>query len=290
MSDMPWSAGFDGAREIRMEHLELSGIKLSGVLAFPRQDAADAWRLDPLATADGSIRAQIADAHLLFDADVTVPIRHGRIDFNDASVEHVGPDSRMGISPSGLYVDAPNGRSYLFQFASPPDAGVEFERRDALLGPWVSDRGKLRLHEFVEGLLRSAPGGPGVGSVTGQALALFDRTTLSGDVQLGDGKFAAPGVQADLVGRAEGRNLVHLHSESVGRGLSIATASLSVRDVELNTPGLQVDCREITGTFTIRLVVDGARLRFECDAGNMTISGLRARTAQAAGRATASAT
>ena len=37
--------------------------------------------------------------------------------FNRVTVEHVGPDSSMGLSPMGLYVDAPNGRNYLYLLA-----------------------------------------------------------------------------------------------------------------------------------------------------------------------------
>ncbi|QJW83340.1 hypothetical protein HK414_01260 [Ramlibacter terrae] len=124
---------------LRAESAELSGVKLSGPLVLPEgcksERPAAAWSLAPLAAAEGTLRAKILDAHLIFDADVTVPIRQGRIDFKDATVEHVGPDSRMGASRLGLYVDAPNGRSYLYQFPTSLVPGVEYEKRGALLGP-----------------------------------------------------------------------------------------------------------------------------------------------------------
>lgn len=133
---------FEGGRP-RLQSLEAAGAELSGVKvqaplalsratggepyalhvhggaaaagdATSRRPLAGPWCLDPLGDANGTIRAEIIDAHLLFDADVTVPIREGRVDFNAATVEHVGPDSRMGASRLGLYVDAPNGRSYLY--------------------------------------------------------------------------------------------------------------------------------------------------------------------------------
>lgn len=238
------------------------------------QAAAGSWCLGPLATADGTIRAEIVDAHLLFDADVTVPIRQGRVDFDEATVEHVGPDSRMGISRLGLYVDAPNGRSYLYQFSSALVCGVEYEHRGALLGPWVTSRGKLRLQAFGEGLLRQAPVGQGQG-FTDQARLLFDRTAVSGDVQLSDGKFAAPGMQADVVGRADGRNLVRLHSEAVGRGLTVEMAALSVRNAAWSSGATQMGCDELAAAVVLRLVVEGAQSRFALDLANMKISGLR---------------
>jgi hypothetical protein len=276
---------FEGGRPrlitLEAANADLSGVKVQGALipSHPSQGdlgpaAASSWSLGPLAAADGNISAKIPDAHLLFDADVTVPIRQGQIDFNDATVEHVGPDSRMGVAPQGLYVDAPNGRSYLYQFSSTPVAGVEHEQRNALLGPFVSDRGKLKLQVFVEGLLSHAQGGPGVG-FTEQTRLLFDRTALSGEMHLGDGRFAAPGVQADVVGQADGRNVVRLQSEAVGRGLTAEMASLSIRHAVLNSRDLQLGCAEITGSLTVRVFLEGAQWRFAFSLDAAKISGLR---------------
>lgn len=239
---------------------ELSGMQIEGPLLFSPQPSAD-WSLAPLAAADGTIRAEIVDAHLLFDADVTVPIRRGQIDFNLATVEHVGPDSRMGVSRLGLYVDAANGRSYLYQFAATPVAGVHYERRSGMLGPWLGDRGSLRLQEFVEALLHQGPGGHGPG-FTEQARELLDRTALAGSVQLGDGRFAAPGVQADLAGREAGRNTVRAHSEAVGGGITLEMAALSVRHALLNWAGVKLACEEAAGALALRLFTENNQLRF----------------------------
>jgi hypothetical protein len=263
-----------GPRRISLEaaSAELSGARIEGPLDFMPHPTAD-WSLAPLAAAHGTIRAEIVDAHLLFDAVVTVPIRHGLVDFDDASVEHIGPDSRMGVSRLGLYVDAANGRSYLYQFPSTPVAGVEYERRGALLGPWVSDRGSLRLQELVEGLLRQGPGGHGPG-FTEQARLLLQRTSVAGEVQLSDGKFAAPGVQADLVGRAEGRNALRVHSEAVGGGITVEMASLSVRHALLKWEDVTLRCEEVTGALGLRLFVEGGQLRFAANLTDIKVSGM----------------
>lgn len=277
---------FDGGRP-HLSMLEAAGAELSdanvqGPLVLPPHPGrgsaaarpAASWSLGPLAAADGTIRAEIVDAHLLFDADVTVPIRQGRVDFKDATVEHVGPDSRMGASRLGLYVDAPNGRSYLYQFSSPPVAGVAYEERGALLGPWVTDRGSVQLQPFAEWLLRQPLGGQAHG-VTEQARLLFDRTAVSGDLQLGDGRFAAPGVQAELVGRAHGDNAVRLHSQTVGRGLTVELASLSVRNAVVGAGDLRFEGDQVAGALALRLSVEGAQLRFSFDLARMKASGLR---------------
>ena len=283
----------EGAPRLRLVEAadaELSDVKIHGPLSFSRDSnveagsrsisdaaagpAAEAWSLGPLAAADGTIRAQIVDAHLLFDADVTVPIRRGRIDFNEVTVEHVGPDSSMGISRLGLYVDAPNGRSYIYQFSSTPISGVEFEQRNKWLGAWVANRGNLQLQAFSEGMMRQAPSGTGVG-FTEEARLLFDRTAVSGDVQLSDGRFSAPGLKADLVGRVEGRNAVRLRSKAVGRGLTVEMPSLSVRHAALNAGDTQLACDAITGALVLRVQLERAHARFAIDVPKIRISGLR---------------
>lgn len=296
---------FDGGRprlwSLQAAGAELSGVKVQAPLVFPQPSGASArplhghgsapasaagsagqppagsWCLGPLGHADGTIRAEILDAHLLFDADVTVPVREGQVDFNAATVEHVGPDSRMGVSRLGLYVDAPNGRSYLYQFPSAPVAGVEYERRGAMLGPWVTDRGKLLVQAFGEGLLRQsgrARGTRGAG-FTEQARLLFDRTAVSGEVRLGDGSFVVPGVQGEMAGRAEGRNVVRLHSEAVGRGLTVELASLQVRNAVLGAKNTRLECDEIAGALSLRLFVADAQVRLAFDLASMKIAGLR---------------
>ena len=280
------------------EEVAFSDLKLHGPLVMPSQlqealkaarpnDAgapskdvvaaawpADAWRLAPLAEAEGTIQSRITDAHLLFDADVTVPIRHGEIDFNQATVEHVGPDSRMGVSRLGLYVDAPNGRSYLYQFASAPLAGVEFERRGALLGPWISERGKLQLQAFAESMLRQGRRGPGQG-LTEQARTLLDRTAISGTVHLGDGVFALPGMHVRFDGRDGGSNQVRLRSRSAGGGITAEVDSASLRDASLMWRGAQACFEQMTAALQLEIVVDGSQASFSLNVDHGTITGLR---------------
>ncbi|MDQ0571190.1 hypothetical protein QFZ42_003024 [Variovorax paradoxus] len=258
------------------EALREAGRAASSAGAAPALPiAANAWCLGPLGEAEGTIRGQITDAHLLFDAEVTVPIRQGQVDFNDATVEHVGPDSRMGVSRLGLYVDAPNGRSYLYQFASAPLAGVEFERRGALLSPWVSERGKLHLQDFAEAMLRQGVDGGSQG-LTQQARLLLGRTALSGKVQLGDGRMAVPGMQAHMEGSGQGANAVGLRSEALDDGLTVEMASLSVRDAAATWRDLRLSCDTITARLKLQILIDeGARMRFVLHIEDCKIAGPR---------------
>ncbi|MES2786077.1 MAG: hypothetical protein V4684_11485 [Pseudomonadota bacterium] len=273
-------------RMLRAATAELSGVKIQGPVglrgpaAGEPQDGREqrhAWNLGPLATADGTLRAEIVDAHLMFDADVTLPIRLGQIDFGDATVEHVGPDSRMGVSEQGIYVDAPNGRSYLYQFSAAPVAGVEFEKRAALIGPLVSDRGKLQLQQFAQGLLGAGISSGGLG-LTQQARALLARTAIAGDVQLSDGKLAASldshGAQADLVGRAQGRNAVRMHSKAVGSGVTFAMPSLCAQNALFSADRLRLACQEITGSLGVEFQVDAARMRLDAALEQCVLTGV----------------
>ena len=151
---------------------------------------------------------------------------------------------------------------------------MEYERRGALLGPWVTDRGSLRLQPFGEWLLHQPQGGQAQG-ITEQARLLFDRTAVSGDVQLSDGRFAAPAVQADLVGRADARNLLRLQSQAVGRGVTAEMASLSVRNAIVGSGDTRTECEEMAASITLRLSVDGAGLRFSLEVASLKASGVR---------------
>jgi hypothetical protein len=252
-------------------HAQLDDVKFEGPIGAA---AGAAWSLTPLATADGQLRAEIVDAHLMFDAQVTVPIGRGTVDFNAATVEHVGPDSRMGVSKMGLYVDAPNGRSYLYQFPATPVAGVAFERRGPLPGPWASDRGSLQLQPFVEALLRQGPVDAAT-AVTTQARSLLGRTAVGGEVQLGDGPFAVPGVRGELSGRTSGRNRLRLHSGAVGHGIALEMDALSLRTLALDLGARSITCDEAAGAFTLRLFLVDSQLRFELAAKSLRLTGLR---------------
>jgi hypothetical protein len=261
--------------------IEISSLRMAGPLAMPAADptvadqpADGAWDLGALAGAHGTLNAKIRDAHLLFDADVTVPVVLGRIDFNDARVEHVGPDSRMGVSRMGIFVDAPNGRSYLYQFSSAPVSGVEYEKRGGFPNPLASNRGSLQLQPFAQALLRQGRPAHGLG-FTDQARLLFERTAVAGELRLGDGRFAVPGLKAEFAGRSEGRNTVRLDSEAVGRGFTAVISSLLVRNVALHAAGRTVSCAEVTGELTLRLTVSGEEVRFALEVARLKLNGVR---------------
>jgi hypothetical protein len=284
---------------------ELSGVTLSGPLAVPpalgqlwssaRRAAPapvpptaatpagsvrDEWRLEPLAAAEGSLRAQIADAHLVFDADVTIPVHGGQVDFNRAKVQHVGPDSWMGVSRMGIYVDAPNGRHYLYQFDGAPLSGVELEQRGSLLAGGVADRGRLALQLYAEAVLRQAATGTSQG-LTEQARLLLERTALKGHLHLGDGTVAAPGLQARLHGRDEGRNRARVNSDAVGRGITLEVPALAVKQTAGTWQGSSITCDTLDAQLALRLAAEGGSLRFALDFASLTASGVRLTGAQA---------
>lgn len=279
LEGVAWAWDEAGAPVFTVRQMQATALRLAaGMLASA--DAGSAWSLEPLAAAEGMLRAQIADAHLMFDADVHVPVRQGRIDFNQATVAHVGPDSRMGVSRLGVYVDAPNGRSYLYQFSTAPVAGVEFEKRGPLLAPWSTQRGRLELRPFAEGLLRQGAGSAAEG-VTAPSRVLLDRTTLSGHLQLGDGRIEGAGLQVELTGAAQHRNLLRVHSPTAARSLDVAIEAVAMKNLAWEAGGAQLRCDEITGSLALHLELEDSQLRATLDATELRASGLQLRARHA---------
>ncbi|WP_225781369.1 hypothetical protein [Xenophilus sp. Marseille-Q4582] len=240
-------------------------------VSAPLPPARGDWQLEPLGAATGELTGRITDAHLFFDATVRVGLRDGRIDFNDATVAHVGPDSRMGVARMGLYVDAPHGRSYLYQFASPPLAGVDYERRGALLNSWVSDRGRIWLQPLAEALLRQSLGGLAQG-LTEQARLLLQRTSLRGHLQLGEGWVKLPGLSLRLSGRADGANSLRLQAQEVGEGASVHFGRLQAQDLCATAAGQSVhlDRLQARGQLALRLPAMPGQLELRLEACELT--------------------
>jgi hypothetical protein len=65
----------------------------------PEAAAADTVRLEPLGTVQGRLRVGIRDAHWVIDADITMPVDAGRIDFDRVVVEHIGRTRRWASPP-----------------------------------------------------------------------------------------------------------------------------------------------------------------------------------------------
>jgi hypothetical protein len=220
-----------GGIAARAATLHLENVKLElKTLAPPSGPATARWRLDALAGLEGELRIHIDDAVWQLDADVTIPIRQGGIDFNRVAVEHVGPDSSMGLSPMGLYVDAPNGRHYLFVFDTTHVPGARFERR-GLLGALVSDRGALALQPFVEAIA----GGAAIGEAASHAQGLLARTRIEGTLRLGEGPVGSPHGGLHLAAGTPGHNRIEVASAG-GGVLVLRTTALSATALHWGVP------------------------------------------------------
>lgn len=243
----------------RLEALRVGALRLADARLVPRglllggtgsPAPAQRWRLEPLGGLEGSLRAEIVDAAWIFDADVTVPIVRGRIDFNRATVEHVGPDSSMGVSRMGVHVDAPNGRTYLFLFSATHVPGARFEEREAgLLPGWRGDRGSIELQPLLEGLLSGLP----IGSAAAGTREMVARTRLSGEFQLGDGVIGNDGRRVVLEGRDRHRNRVALSSLPSGEGVVLRMPDLSARELHWEAEGRIVSTGALSGTLSVQV-------------------------------------
>jgi hypothetical protein len=124
----------------------------------------------------------------------------------------------MGVSRTGVYVDAPNGRTHLFPWSAAVVPGVEFERRGVGLGPFRSnDRGAIELRPLIEGALAGLP----IGTLATGVRDMLSRTRVSGELKLGDGVVGDERRRIVLAGSERGRNHVELAPAAVGRGIVV---------------------------------------------------------------------
>jgi hypothetical protein len=254
---VPLRAHADGSRprlpDVAVGELRLKGARIEprGVPQTTASGAHHAWRLEPLAALDGTLRAEIVDAHWIFDADVTVPISGGRIDFNRATVEHVGPDSSMGISRMGIYVDAPNGRTYLFLLSATHVPGARFEQRGGgLLSSFGGgDRGAIELRPLLECALSGTP----LGALATGTRDMAARTRVRGEFRLGDGVIGDDRSRVVLSGRDAGRNRVELSSAPSGRGIVVRVAELSIAELRWQSSQAVVSTGALSATLAVQV-------------------------------------
>ncbi|MFO1398294.1 MAG: hypothetical protein U1F48_14640 [Burkholderiales bacterium] len=204
-------------------------------------DASQPLRLDALATLDGIVHAFVSNALWFIDADVSVPIRQGAIDLNAVDIEHVGPNSLLGVSPAGIHVTGPAGqvRMPVLAFGPSPPPGVSFETVGGF--PFArGDRGRIDLLPFLHALLEAPAGAPLLRPADPNLSAALQRTRVKGEVQLGDGTLARGGQRMELTGRAAGKNRCTLDSPSLGQRLVLAMPQFAASDASLALPGREL--------------------------------------------------
>jgi hypothetical protein len=226
--------GAHGLRRLAAAAVQLRGLSVSSTLravTLPR----GSWRFDALRQLDGTLRAFITDAAWIVDADITLPIQHGRLNFDQVVVEHVGPNSTMGLSRGGVYLDAPHlGRRYLYVFTAGEVPGTAFEQR-ADGQSHIAYRGAIDLHAFLAGLLGGAA--RAIGRPAGaDVLQMLDRTRLTGELQCGDGLVCVPGARIVFSGKSVGRNRIGLSSAVLGRELVLRLPGLQADELQLELP------------------------------------------------------
>jgi hypothetical protein len=226
-----------------------------------------AWRLEPLAALEGALHADIADAAWVFDADVTIPISLGRIDFQRATVEHVGPDSSMGLDRKAIYVDAPNGRTDLFLLSATPVPGARFERRGGLLSLWGGDRGSIELQPFVEGLLS----GVAIGTLAPGTRDMIARTRVSSELRLGDGVIGDDRDRVVLAGREQGKNRIELASTPSEAGFVLRMLDLAAVESRFELLGKVVSTGALAGTLSVQLKDFAAAQRVSASVAELTL-------------------
>lgn len=226
----------------------------------PPEPPDASWQLDALAGLGGLVHAFITDAVWRVDAEVRVPIEAGSVDFDQVSVAHIGPDSSMGLSRAGLYVDGPGGREYLYLWTGGDIPGAQYEARDGLR----HRRGRLDLRAFVEGLLRrGAPSVPGRPAPRHLA-ATLDRTRLTAELQLGDGVLRTPFGAAVLHGQAQGMNKLIVSATALRHKVLVRLPQGALRQAQGRFAGQAWRCAAVSADLSLRWARPGPGQAAEC--------------------------
>lgn len=249
------------AQEMRLQGLQAMVSSAAGC----RLPAATDWRLEALDGMEGRVHAFITDAAWIIDVGVNLTVQQGQVDFNRVTVEHAGPDSSMGVSPAGLYVDARHGgRSFLFLFTGGKVPGASFEKRaDGRPRGAVTDRGRIDLRAFAEGLLAGG-GVQAIGRTADRHVeSTVDRTRLDGELRLGDGVLGIGQHQLRLEGQAQGRNRVRLSAAVLGHKLMLNMPELAAAGAAFELLGMAAR----TGAISACVEVEATELRADPGAG-----------------------
>jgi hypothetical protein len=265
------------AGELVLEGLRLqASVTATELLAAVRGDSTPP-ALDALRGMEGRLQSFVTDAAWILDATLTLPVHQGRIDFDQVQVEHLGPDSSMGLSAGGLYVDAPQlGRRYLYLFSATLPAGLQAEQRQ---GRRVADRGLADLPQLLFALLQSAqaPGRWANGDARDAALS---RSRLAGELQLGDGELRALGAGLHLSGHALGANRVALSSPALDESVTVRMPQVAAERLQAEQAGWQLEGERLEGQLVLQAMGDwtrGGPLQLTLEAPRLLLRGLKAR-------------
>lgn len=201
----------------------------------------EALRLDALATLDGLVHAFVTNALWIVDADVSVPIRQGAIDFNAVEIEHVGPNSLLGVSEAGIHVSGPAGqvRMPVVVFGPSPPPGVSAGTERGF--PFArGNRGRIDLLPFLQALLEAPAGESLARPADPNMRGALERTRIKGEVQLGNGTLARGEQRVDLTGREAGKNRCLLDSPSLAQRLVIGIPQFAASAAAFALPGREV--------------------------------------------------
>ena len=236
------------ADEVQLMGIELVPASLPAFAASP----AGPWQLEALGGLQGLLHAFITDAVWVVDAEVRLHLEQGGVDFNRVTVEHIGPDSAMGISRGGLYVDSPKlGRQYLYLFTGPDLPGVRYETRGTRRG--VDDRGHVDLRALAEGLLSQSLLAPPGKPANRQVEATLDRTRLTGELQFGDGAVGTPWGQLTLAGQAEGKNRLIVSAAVLSHKLVLRMPDVAASEARFEVGEWSGRCGALSADLGVRV-------------------------------------
>jgi hypothetical protein len=245
-----------------LKKIEVKGVKVE--LEVDRNapssggKSTELWSLDALSALEGDLALHFKDAKYYVDADVNCPIRGGVIDFDNVNLEHIGPNSAMGIDPKGIYVDGLGtvlARSYIYERNSIEGATFEeweFSEPTGVDDPGssrVTSRGSLNLRRFLEQMLNDPKAASGKAP---EQLEDLNRMNLTGRLTLGDDALGKRNNSVTLSGKSAGKNAITINAVNLGKNLEITMPEFQASKAKFEVLGKAGE----TGLITAKLKLE----------------------------------
>ncbi|HKA20519.1 MAG TPA: hypothetical protein VKN18_19700 [Blastocatellia bacterium] len=245
------------------DELELQGIKVTIEVDRNAPSSGgkptDLWNLEALNSLEGDLKLYFTDAKYYVDADVNCPIRAGVVDFNKVDLEHLGPNSAMGISPRGIYVDGLSSivfRNYIYERDNIKDATFEVIEIIEPSGPddtgsyYIPDRGSLNLKGFLEQMINDPKAASGKAP---ERLEELNRMNLRGELTIDDKSLGTGKHGVTLHGKSAGKNKIKIDAAKLGENLLIEIPEFEASKGKFEAGGKKGETGQITAKIKINV-------------------------------------
>jgi len=222
--------------------------RFATVIRYVKQPARElrvdgTLRLEPVRGMKGTLRTFVQDALWRLDVEAIVPFANGGVDLRQIDINHVGPDSRVDVGPTGICVYPPGGR---------PMEVLRFNSNEIRMNGSTLD-----LVSLIEHVIRADRSQP-LATVDARINSAAARLQVNGQLQLGDGTLGDASRAIVLSGAALGANCVEVASPGLGQQLTFRIPRFVASAVQAPLAGFEATMGAMSASIEGRAVPSAA--------------------------------